>query len=502
MEPTGLRGSLGGSDHNRQAMREARPMPGISTDVLVVGAGPCGLVAGLTAARYGVNVHVVEQRAGGSSLSRALVISTRGMELMRRFGIEDAVRAGAPDVSPTALVTPTLTSADGTVMPLGYPSDEEALEVSPTRPAWAPQFHHEPLLLAQLRSEPTATVSFDTRLVALGHDGDRCQATVVDVPSGEESSIEARYIVAADGAHSAVRAAVDIDMDGPDDLMDYERVEFGASLDAAVGGRAHALYVLVHPDLGGAVLARRGRGNLWGLSRERPLGQPGFEQLSSAELLALIRTGAGVADLEITVERINRFAFAAQIAERYRDRNVFLVGDAAHRMTPRGGTGMNTGIQDAFDIAWKLGWVLSDWSSPALLDSYEAERRPIGLHNVGRSADPGGARRPAEEALPWDLNGRLTHAWLERDGARVSTIDLIGDGLTVLAAADDPRWPSAAAGTGLNAPVRVEVVDGAAAAALDLGPAGAVLVRPDGHEVVRWGEPESVPILRVAGLGE
>jgi 2-polyprenyl-6-methoxyphenol hydroxylase-like FAD-dependent oxidoreductase len=107
-------------------------------ELLIVGAGPCGLVAAITAARYGTEVVCVEQRAGGSSLFRALVLSTRGMELMRRIGLEAAVRAGAADVEPTALVTFTLASPEGNIMPLGYPSDVEAVEASPCRPAWAP----------------------------------------------------------------------------------------------------------------------------------------------------------------------------------------------------------------------------------------------------------------------------------------------------------------------------------------------------------------------------
>jgi 2-polyprenyl-6-methoxyphenol hydroxylase-like FAD-dependent oxidoreductase len=193
-------------------------------DVLVVGAGPCGLVAAITLARYGVAVLVVDQRDGGSSLSRALVISTRGMELMRRFGLEAAVRAGAADVDPTALVTPTLASSDGIVMPLGYPSDDEAARVSPTRPAWAPQSHLEPILSAHLQAASTATVRFGTQLIALEQAGDRVRANVIDRAS-RESQIEARYVI------------------GPDDLEVYERVEFMASLDDAVGARRHALYV-------------------------------------------------------------------------------------------------------------------------------------------------------------------------------------------------------------------------------------------------------------------
>jgi putative polyketide hydroxylase len=129
-------------------------------------------------------------------------------------------------------------------MPLGYPSDDEAARVSPTRPAWAPQSHLEPLLLAHLQASPSATVRFGTQLLALEQVGDRVRATVLDRASGYTQQIEARYVIAADGAHSAVRREMAIAMDGSDDLGMYERVEFAASLDAAVGARRHALYVL------------------------------------------------------------------------------------------------------------------------------------------------------------------------------------------------------------------------------------------------------------------
>jgi 2-polyprenyl-6-methoxyphenol hydroxylase-like FAD-dependent oxidoreductase len=466
---------------------------GDSVEVLVVGAGPCGLVAGLTLARYGIDVLVMEQRAGGSSLSRALVVSTRGMELMRRFGLEDAVRAGAADVDPTALVTSTLTSTEGRVMPLGYPSDAEAERVSPTRPAWAPQSHHEPLLLAGLRRMPSAHVRFGTRLLGLGRAGDRVRATAVDQAPGDERQIGARYVIGADGAHSAVRQAIGVGMDGHDDLEVYERVEFTASLDAAVGARRHALYVLEHPDVRGAVLARRGREDRWGLSRERPAGQAGTDTLSDAELVAMIRTATGVADLVVTVERASSFTFAAQVAEHYRRGPVFLTGDAAHRMTPRGGTGMNTGIQDAFDLGWKLAWVLEGWAPAALLDTYEEERRPIALHNVDRAASPGGANRTTGDALPWDLDGRIAHSWLDQAGRRVSTLDLIGDGLTLFTAAEDVRWASVAGRTAFTAPVDVAVLPPAAAAALNIEPAGAILVRPDGHQVASWAAVNAAP---------
>lgn len=475
----------------RDAVRVGTPE---QLDVLIVGAGPCGLVAGLTLARYGIDVEVVEQRQGGSSLSRALVVSTRGMELLRRFDLEEVVRAGAADVEPTALVTPTLSSSDGTVMALGYPSDDEAAKVSPTRPSWTPQSHYEPLLLARLQAAPTVAVRFGAKLVALDQDEDHVRAIVRDVATDDQEQLDARYVIAADGAHSTTRTEVGIAMEGPDDLAVYERVEFVAALDDAVGERRHALYVLKHPDVDGAVLARRGREDRWGLSRERPADGAGIDGLTDRDLVAMIRTATGVANLDVTVERRSSFTVAAQIAEHYRRGRVFLIGDAAHRMTPRGGTGLNTGIQDAFDLGWKVAWVLRRWAPPALLGCYEEERRPIGLHNVGRAAEAGGAQRTTDEALPWDLDDRLAHCWLNRDGQRVSTLDLISDGLTLFAATDDNRWVHVAEQTGFSAPVEVVITDNQTAAALDLAPAGAVLVRPDGHEVARWptidGEPE------------
>jgi putative polyketide hydroxylase len=473
---------------------------GQSVEVLVVGAGPCGLVVGITLASYGVDVLVVEQRDGGSSLSRALVVSTRGMELMRRFELEEAVRAGAAEVDPTALVTPTLASSEGVVMPLGYPSDDEAAKVSPTRPAWAPQSHYEPLLLAHLQAASTATVRFGSRFRALDRAGDRVRAVVVDRASSQESRIEPRYVIGADGAHSTVRREIAVSMEGPDDLEVYERVEFVASLDGAVGGRRHALNVLTHPEVDGSVLARCGREDRWGLSRERPSDRPGMETLSVAETVAMIRTATGVGDLDVTVEHLSSFTFAAQIAERYRVDSSFLIGDAAHRMTPRGGTGMNTGIQDAFDLGWKLAWVLKGWAPPELLDSYEHERRPIALHNVGRAASPGGARRITDEALPWDLDDRIAHCWLERAGERVSTLDLIGAGLTLFTATDDSRWTARAGQSGLAARVHLEPLKPETATALDIGPKGAVLVRPDGHEVARWDSVDATPRPGVAWL--
>jgi putative polyketide hydroxylase len=312
------------------------------------------------------------------------------------------------------------------------------------------------------------------------------QATVADTETGRTELLSARYLIAADGAHSTVRERLGICMTGSEDLADYERVEFSSPVWQIVGERRYALYLIT--GLGGSpgVVAAHGRTGRWSLSREIPLDARGLAELDGAEITGLIRRAAGDSTLPVKVERLSTFTFAAQMAEHYRAGRCFLAGDAAHRMTPRGGTGMNTAIQDSFDLGWKLAWVLLGWAAPSLLDSYERERRPVAVHNVDQSSEPMGAIRDTEDALRWDLNGRMPHHWLPEHGSSLSTLDLVGDGLTVFTAPADPRWPGLPSHVSSCPPVAVRVLDAATAGALGLPASGALVTRPDGREIQRW----------------
>ncbi len=472
-----------------------------TTDVLIVGAGPAGLVTGIGVARHGASSMVIERHASTSIFPRATGVSTRSMEIFRGWGIDAAVRAGGWRVIPTAATVRSLADPDPVESPLGFPSEAASLAISPTTAAVSPQDHLEPVLVEHYRSRG-GEVRFSTELVSFSADGDGVTALVRDRMTGVERSIRARYLVGADGHRSAVRTALGIAMDGPDDLGQYLSILFRADLRAIIGERVHGLYMLgadgAPADAPPAVLVPSGTDDRYVLGVPLPpdLGPDAVEAAFPTErCVAMIRTAAGVPDLDVEVIARHSFAFSAQVAEQTVDGHVVLVGDAAHRMTPRGGRGMNTAIADAYDLGWRLAWLVRGLAGPTLLDGYEAERGPIGRRNVALSMTPGGGG--SDDGLIEDLGpsdgrpgGRAPHVWLGSGPARRSTLDLFGDGLVVLVAGPGSAWSEAIDVMGPSAPIRVvdpDTADGPAVrTAYGLEPGGAVLVRPDGVVAARW----------------
>jgi hypothetical protein len=350
-------------------------------------------------------------------------------------------------------------------------------------------------------------------------------------------------VIAADGASSPVRRRLGIATRGVERIGEYLSVLFRADLEPIVGSNLCGLYML--QGLGGpapsVALPTRQDGR-WVLatpwrSDVQPLGA-----LATDDLVEIVRRAAGDPDLVVEVLDRQLVGIGAEVAERFRDGNVFLVGDAAHRTAPTGGTGMNTAIHAAHNLAWKLAAVLSGGASPSVLDTYEPERRPSGERNLLRSRSQlqgvsgiaadlgvvyasnavvadGEAERPAvvEPTAPACVGARAPHVWLEADGERLSTLDLFGHGLTLLTGVDGLPWREAvrAAGDTLGLPLGVVTIGGAelrdvsgqwlASYGLDAG--GAVLVRPDGH--IAWrstgaaGDPTATleqVVARVLGL--
>ena len=443
------------------------------TPVLIVGAGPGGLTAAATLARYGIGFLLVERRTELSSLPRATGVSTRTMELMRSFGIEDEVRAGGDDVEWIQWFCESLARADaGRGIPTGFPSREQCSVISPTSPACVPQDHLEPVLLEYIRSLGVGRVELGTEVLGLEQRPGGVRAHL------RGSTVDARYVIAADGAHSRIRQSLGIEMRGPDNLLGAVSALFRAPLWELVGERRYGIYIVTHPDAEGVMLPA-GDGDRWLYGVTHEPGSP-LANLTEAEMAARIELAAGVPGLEPRIERIGGFTFAAKMADRYREGNAFLIGDAAHRATPRGGTGMNTAIHDGFDLGWKLGWVLRGWADDELLDSYERERRPVAEHNVRQSAEPPGSPPiEAGHALAADLGGRIPHAWVDGPGHRVSTLDLLGPGFTLLCGPECDQHEVPA-----RVPVTARRLDLITARALGIGASGALLVRPDGAPAV------------------
>jgi 2-polyprenyl-6-methoxyphenol hydroxylase-like FAD-dependent oxidoreductase len=444
-------------------------------EVLVVGAGPAGLTAAATLRRYGVEVLVVERKQRVSAHPRATVASTRSMELLRSWGLEDEIKAGGlPEVEWLARVSETLADVDGgELATLGLPTGEQAGVLSPTAPLCVPQNHTETVLLAHARSLG-AEVAFGQEVVRVDMADESAELLIRD--GDRTRAVSARYLIGADGARSIVRSALGIEMVGPGEGDSASvSVAFSAPLWDLVGEPRYGLYPIVRPDISG-VFVPSGRGDEWvfGIGEELVTG------LDEEEMKRVIRTAAGVPGLEPRIHEIRTFSFAGEIAERFADRSVFLVGDAAHRVTPRGGTGMNTAIADGHDLGWKLGWVLAEWADKDLLESYEEERRPVAAHNVERSLDERGSYRDVMDEVHIDLGGRMAHLWVETERGRVSTLDLVGDGLTLFTAPDGEAVIDAPASADGSAPVTVRALPAMTARALGIGPGGSLLVRPNG----------------------
>jgi putative polyketide hydroxylase len=436
--------------------------------VIVVGAGPAGLVVANTLARNGIHCLVVA-KAAPSSHPKATVASLRTMEMLRSWGLDERVRAGGNDVDWRMLVTDTLAGASrGQLIDVGYPSIEQSATISPTRPWAVPQDHLERVLLDDLRRRPTARVEIGVAVeaVRLGPEGVRL--TVRDAGTGLVQVVAGSYLVAADGAYSTVRDAVGVAAPTSPGAEKTVTAVVHAPLWDVLADHRFGIYATQSPVPGTFLPA--GPDDRWLLGFADSARTP-------QELTDRVRAAAGVPDIAMTIGSIKEFSFVAALSERFRSGNVFLVGDAAHRVTPRGGTGMNMAIAGAANLGWKLAWVLRGWAAESLLNSYESERRPVAEHNIERSLDPMGSRRTVATEVPIDLAGRVPHRWLEAGGGGLSTVDLVGPGLTRLVSTAEPRrGVRAPAGP----PVVVRRLDPSTAAEVGADRPGGLLVRPDG----------------------
>ena len=330
------------------------------TDVLIIGAGPTGLVLALWLTKLGVKVHIVDKTSEPGTTSRAVAVQARTLELYQQLDLTDVLLAGGHKVPAVNLWVKGERAAR-----VGFGTVGSDLTPYPFLNIF-PQDKHERLLIDRLE-KLGVTVARNTELTGFTDEGGRITARLRG-PDGTETTWEAAYIAGCDGARSLVRETLGTGFPGGT----YRQVFYVADVEAtgpALNGELHI--DLDEADfLGIFPMAGEGRARLIGTVRDERAEHP--ESLKFEDV-----SDRAIQHLKVNVKTVHWFSTYRvhhRVSEHFRTGRAFLLGDAAHIHSPAGGQGMNTGIGDAINLAWKLAAVLSGQASEALLDSYEAER--------------------------------------------------------------------------------------------------------------------------------
>ena len=517
----------------------------ISVPVLIVGGSLVGLSTSLFLGRLGVPHVLVERHAGTSIHPRGRGNNVRTMEMFRVAGVENGIKEAAATlaVNHGILQAPTLVGDAGEWLFRDIDPGGGLARFSPSAWCLCSQNDLEPVLLDHAR-EHGGDLRFSTELMSFDSDSTGVTAVVKSRETGEHTTIRADYLVAADGPRSPVREQLGITQSGPGDLFHNVSLTFRSRrLAEVVGDRHFIVCYLTNPEADGALLPVDNRENWVFHAPWHPENGESLEEFTDERCVEHIRRAVGVADLDVEITGKAPWHAAQRVARSYRSGRVFLAGDSAHEMSPTGAFGSNTGIQDAHNLAWKLAAVVDGWAGEELLDTYDAERRPVAEATSARAAarsaehsHPGFAAPPgaggggpqkgilnvalgyrypqgavvgADPAVPvvperLDLSGepgsRAPHLWVRRGDERLSTLDLYERSLVLLSDAAEPNeWHEAAVRLAdqLSLPLRSYRVGTGAQADLvpeddadwaerhGTGPGAAVLVRPDGFVVWR-----------------
>jgi putative polyketide hydroxylase len=504
----------------------------LETDVLVVGGGPVGLTCAALAAGMGVRLLLIDRKSAVSYYPKARALTARTLEVFRQLRIDREVYAAMPAArTQNYAMGPGLTSPDLRLTPFGLGSLDPRPD-TPCAGSFCPQDRLEPILEARLRREPSADVRFGHELVDLTADKDGVSAVVRRVEDATLTEVRAKLVVGADGAKGLTAPLAGLRMNRPVELDPAVTVIFRAPLAAYVDPLACVYLLLFNPQ------TREG-GMVSGVSLARDPEEWSMVTVAipswGAELTpetaphwrALVRRILGLPGLEVEISAVAQWWRTATVAEKLVAGRVALAGDSAHLMPPAGGLGLNTGVQDAHDLAWRLAAIVHG-SDLGLLQDYERERLPeirravaaavanyhkggdidaiwnkpqLGL-SLGVNYDEGSFAADAptpDRSYPYHdyvpsgrPGGRAPHLWLDQAAGR-SILDLFGSAFVLLTErADAPVMAAAERLRQAGAPVTSHVLaerlspEGLAAWRELYGVAigGAVLVRPDG--IVAW----------------
>lgn len=356
-------------------------------EVLIVGGGPCGLAAAIALGRCGIRALVVEKHASTSFHPRGHVVNARTMEILRTWGIEDAVRARSiphDRNQGVAFVRSLVGEVIGEIRPTADKTRNRLVETyGPSAKVSCPQDVFEPVLRRAAESQPSVTVRFGTRLESIAQDGEGVEARIVG-DDGQASTVRARYAIAADGARGTLRERLGVGMSGGP-LGNQIGVYFEADLWPLVKERPYLLWWIYNQRTVGVLIALDGR-HRWTYNFAYDPEKTSAEAFTPEKCGEILRSAMGVDDIPLVVRDIRVWRMQARIAETLRAGRIFLAGDAAHPLPPTGGQGMNTAIGDVHNLGWKLALVLRNLAPDSLLDTYEKERAPVIRFNVEQSA--------------------------------------------------------------------------------------------------------------------
>ena len=526
------------------------PTNAIDVPVLVIGGSLVGLATAMFLASHGVKSLSIEKHRGTAIHPRAGYFQLRTMELMREAGIEQQVRVAALALYDADGGLNNVETLAGREIANYIPNINHGVQdVSPARRLFMPQQVLEPIQLKRAR-ELGARFEYSTELVRFEQDASGITATVRDVDSGAERLIRAQYMVACDGNRSPVREQLGIAMKGHGVMSRSVTIYFRADCSKALRGRnLGVIYVTNDKVRGFFRLEKTGLGGFLVVFLAGDCSKPESRWVADtcdeAMAIQIVRDAVGDPKLQVEIKDVDKWRAVAEAAETFQRGRILIAGDAAHTMPPTGGFGGNTGLQDAHNIGWKLALVLQGRASPALVDTYNAERQPAGALAIEQAynryvlrSDPELGSEGMHAAVPdmhvefnryrssaviadegfvddgvVDIDPRQSkglpgtrapHIELSRHGHTLSTLDLFGRGFVLLAGPDGAAWldaaqrASGATGIGIHA-YRIERGGIVGAQGLidlhgdfsspfwtgyGLQPSGATLVRPDGY--VAW----------------
>lgn len=437
--------------------------PAFDTDVLIVGAGPVGLTLAMDLAGRGVRVTVAELRAWLEPPSvKCNHVSARTMERFRQLGVADKLRsAGLPDEHPNDVVFRTaMTGQELTRIPI--PNRLERFTDNGGPDTWWPtpepphrinQIYLEPILLEHTAALPNVTLHNRTRVSGFEQDAIGVSVDLQSLDDGRTRTVRARYLVGCDGGSSGVRKAIGAKLEGTPVIQRVQSTFIRArDLLSRLPGKPAWCYYSVNPRRCGTTFAIDGA-ETWLVHNHL---HPHETEFDSVDRDQSIRHILGVGN-DFHYEIISKEDWVGRrlVANRFRDRRVFIAGDAAHLWVPYAGYGMNAGVADALNLSWLLAAQIQGWADPAMLDAYEAERHPI-TEQVSRFAmDHAQQMIRARSAVPENIEadddaGRAARARIGEEAYRLNVQQFCCAGLNfgyyyqgspIIAADGDPPPP-------------------------------------------------------------